>query len=183
MKKKLTQTRRTTKNLVLSAIFAALGVVILSLGSIIEVLDLSVCAAASLLIVVSVIEIGYYWPFLTYLVTAVLSALLLPNKFCAVVYILFAGLYPIFKAMFERLHYVISWILKFSFFNTTLLLIIVFTVYVLHLEDTGMGFEILLILTANGVFLLYDFVLTRLITLYLVKFRRLLGMKNYFEND
>ena len=108
-----------TKALTLSAVFSALGVVILSLGSLFELFDLTLTAVASLLIALAVIEIGSFWPFLIYAVTGVLSALLLPNKFPAVVYILFGGLYPIFKEMFERQHsMLIRWLLKLSFFNT-----------------------------------------------------------------
>jgi len=181
MKKKVSNIRRHTRELVFSAILAALGVVFMIVASMFEVLDLTMCAAASLLIVLAVIEIGYKWPILIYLVTGILSALLLPNKFAAAVYILFAGLYPIFKAIFERMHYVVTWVLKFSFFDTALLLVIAVTVHILHLEETGLGYTIPVMLLANVAFLLYDFVLTKLITLYIHKIRRLLGMKNYFE--
>ena len=183
MKNKNNPQRQQTKRIAAASIFSALSVIILSLGSVIEVMDLTLCAIASVFVVLSVIELGYYWPFLVYAVTGILSALLLPNKFPAVVYLLFAGLYPMFKAAFERLHYVIGWLLKFSFFNTTLLLIIFITVYVMRLEDTGLEYTVILLLLANVTFFLYDFVLTKLITLYLIKLRRLFGFKNYFDND
>ena len=64
----------------LCAVLSALGVVLLYLGSFIEVLDLSVALLASLAIVVLVIERGGAYPMMTYGVTALLSLLLLPNK-------------------------------------------------------------------------------------------------------
>ncbi len=172
-----------TKALTLSAVFSALGVVILSLGSLFELFDLTLTAVASLLIALAVIEIGSFWPFLIYAVTGVLSALLLPNKFPAVVYILFGGLYPIFKEMFERQHsMLIRWLLKLSFFNTALLLIILVSSYLLHLEDTGMAYKVSVIAMGNLCFLLYDLTFSKLILLYLIKVRRMLGLRNYFKD-
>ena len=110
----------------------------------------------------------------------ILSLLLLPDKFSGVVYLLFGGIYPILKEFFERLHYVISWILKFSVFNTALLLLIAVSVYVMHVEDTGLGFNWVVFGLGNLTFLLYDIAMTKLISLYLVKLRRLFGFKDYF---
>jgi len=183
MKNKTATPRRRTKNLALASILCALGVVLLLLSSVVEVLDLTLCAFASFLVALTVIELGSFWPYLVYLVTGVLSALLVPNKFAAVVYILFAGIYPIFKEMFERLHYVITWLLKFSFFNMALLLVVLFSVYILHLEDTGMAYKISVMLLGNGAFLLYDIALSKIIQLYIIKLRRMLGLKNYFDNN
>lgn len=169
--------------LTMSAVFSALGVVILSLGSLFEVFDLTFTAVASLLIALAVIELGSYWPFLIYAVTGVLSALLLPNKFPAVVYLLFAGYYPIFKELFERQHnIVVRWLLKFSLFNTSLLLIILVSTYLLHLEDTGMAYRIGVFGMGNLCFLLYDLTFSKLIILYLIKLRRMFGLSNYFKN-
>lgn len=183
MKNNNNHLRQRIKNIAAASVFSALGVVILSLGSVIEVLDLTLCAAASILVVLSVIELGSYWPYLVYLTTGLLSALLLPNKFPAVVYLLFGGIYPILKASFERLHYIVTWLLKFSFFNTQLLLIIFISVYVLRIEETGLAYSIAVLALGNVTFLLYDFVLSKLITLYIIKLRRLFGFKNYFDND
>lgn len=153
----------------------------MSVGSVVETLDLSAAAIASLLVAVAVIEAGGAMPFLVYLVTGTLSALLLPNKFIAAVYLLFAGIYPIFKAAFERRHYAVSWLLKFSFFNTSLLFIIAVTAYVMKL-DGDIGFSAPVFVFGNLVFFLYDLAFTKLVTLYLVKIRAWLKLGNYFEN-
>ena len=72
--------RKQTKYLTVSAMLAALGVVLLSLGAMVEVLDISVAVLASLLTVYAVIEMGGAYPWLIWLVTSVLSLLLLPQK-------------------------------------------------------------------------------------------------------
>ena len=67
-----------TKKLALSATLTALGTVFMVLGGFIEVLDLTVCALASLLVAFVYIEIGapYYW--LVWICTSLCSALLFP---------------------------------------------------------------------------------------------------------
>ena len=72
---------KKTKKIALAAILSALGVLILLLGSIITVLDLTMVAMASLLIMLAVVEIGGGYPYLIWLVTGFLSLLLLPDKF------------------------------------------------------------------------------------------------------
>ena len=69
----------------------------LYLGSMVEVLDISMAVIASLICVFAVIEYGKGYPWLIFSVTAILSLLLLPNKFPAVVYGCFMGFYPIFN--------------------------------------------------------------------------------------
>jgi len=166
-----TNTLKKSKRIALSAILSALSVLFLYLGSVIEVLDLTTGAFASIIIVLAVIEIGGSSPWLIYAVTSVLSILLLPNKFPAVLYILFCGIYPILKEMYERLHYIITWLLKFSTFNTGFLFIITATKYILKLPDTDLNFSIIVFIVGNITFLLYDIALSKLITVYLIKIR------------
>lgn len=168
------------KKTAIAALMSALGVVILYVGSIITVLDLTTIAVASLLIFIAVIELGGAYPWLTWAVTGILAILLLPSKECAMIYLLFGGPYPIFKSMFERLHPIVGWILKFSFFNTSLLLIITAVVYIIHVPDTELAFGWIVFAAGNAVFLLYDLAATKLVTLYLVKLRRLLKLGDFF---
>lgn len=172
-----------TRKLAVSAMLSALGVVILYLGSVINVLDLTMVAIASLFVFFAVIELGTPFQYLIYAVTALLSMFLLPDKFAALTYLLFGGIYPVFKAMFERLHYMISWILKFSFFNTVLSVIVAVSVYIMHIEDSEVGFTVGLYVLGNVTFLLYDIATTQLITLYLVKLRQRFRVDKYFNRQ
>jgi hypothetical protein len=176
MRAKATGAKKTA----LAALMSALGVVILYVGSIITVLDLTTIAIASLLIFVAVIELGGAYPWLMWAVTGILAMLLLPSKEAAMIYLLFGGPYPIFKSMFERLHPIVSWVLKFSFFNTSLLLIVTAVVYIIHVPDTDLGLGWLVFAAGNAVFLLYDVAATKLVTVYLVKLRRLLKLGDFF---
>jgi hypothetical protein len=172
--------KTNTKKMAVSAILSAASVAIMYIGCLTP-LDYTAIAMTSMAIVFAVIELNGKYPLLIYTVTSILSLLILPNKTSALFYTLFFGFYPMFKAMFERRHYVIAWILKFSLFNTCLLLLITVTVYILHLADTGLGMQITVILFGNFTFLLYDIAFSQLVTLYLVKLRKKLKLKNYFE--
>lgn len=167
--------------LTVSAILSSLSVVILYIGCMTP-LSYTAVALVSLATVFAVIEFGGKFPFLIYAVTSVLSLLIVHEKSTALFYVLFFGYYPICKAVFERLHYIISWILKASVFNTALLIIITVSVYILHLEDTGLEMRLVVILLGNLTFVLYDIALNKLITLYLVKIRAAFKLKDYFEN-
>lgn len=171
---------KKTRKITVSSAFVALGVVLLYIGSVINVLDLTMAAIASVLVVLAVIEIGGGYSYAIYLLTALLALLLLPDKFSALLYALFAGFYPIAKAAFERLHPAVSWVLKLSLFNTGFLLLIAVGNYILHLPDTGLDFRVGVFAFANLTFVIYDVALTRLITLYVVKLRRRFGLKDLF---
>ena len=173
---------KKSKKIALCAIFSALSVLMLFAGAVVDVLSMTMTAIASLLISVVMIEIGGVYPWLTWGVTSALSLLLLPNKYPAILYVLIMGIYPILKERFERLHYVISWILKFSVFNTGLLLLITATKYIFYLSDSSADFTIPFLILGNLAFFLYDIALSKLILLYIVKGRKRLGLKNYFEN-
>jgi len=180
MKQKISMKR--SRNIALSAILCSLGVLFLYIGSMLEILDLTMGALASVIVIFAVIEIGGKSPYLIYAVTSILSVLLLPNKFPALLYVVFAGIYPILKEKFERLHFIISWILKLSVFNTSLLILIFFTKYLFHIPDTDMDFTWIVFGLGNVTFVLYDVAISKVITFYLIKIRSMLKLKNYFEN-
>ena len=90
----MSREKKATRRLAVSAVLAALGVVLLLLGSLVQVLDLSMAAIASLLVVFAVIEIGGKYPILIYLVTSVLSLLLLPVKTAALIYLCLRAIIP-----------------------------------------------------------------------------------------
>ena len=164
--------RNKTKQLTFCAMFSALGVILLYLGSIIEVVDVSMAVIASFFCVLAVIEYGKGAPWMVFFVTAVLSLLLLPNKSPAVYYAFFFGFYPILKAYFERLDKVRSWIFKEIVFNVCLAVIVVL-IKLFFMPSVSIPFMLyaIAIVLCEGVFVLYDIALTRLITFYLFRLR------------
>ena len=59
---------------------AALGVVFLYIGSVVQVMDITMAVVASLCCTFAVIEFGGSYPWLVYAVTGVASLIVLPQK-------------------------------------------------------------------------------------------------------
>ena len=162
------------KQITVSAMLSALGVILLAVGAFVEVLDLSTAVLASMLCIYAVIEIKGSYPWMVWLVTSILGLILLPIKTPAVFYAMFFGFYPILKEKLERLSRILSWILKLAAFHACIALMWgVFKLFLpVALEEMGGGW-MLASLYALGLvcFVLYDIALTRLITFYLFRLR------------
>lgn len=170
--------RKRTKRLTVCAMLSALGVVLLGLGSLIESIDLTTAALASILCVYAVIEMNGSYPWMIWGVTALLAFILLPQKTPAIFY-LFIGCYPMLKEKLEKLPRIPCLILKLVIFHVMLLLgYLLLRVFVP--AETVSGTRWLIPVTyvlGVATFLLYDLALTRLITYYLVRLRNRLGLK------
>lgn len=155
-----------------AALLAALGTVFLTLGALVDVLDLSMAAIASLTVVFAVIELRGPYPYLVFAVTSVLSLLFLPVKTPALIYALFAGYYPIVKAVFEK-HFPrpVSWLFKILLFNGALALSVFLVIRFFMAPGSVARWHYWLLLIGTPVFMLYDVALTRLITTYLFRWR------------
>lgn len=167
--------RYTTKRLTMCAMLAALGVVMLYLGSLVEILDISMAVIASLLCIIAVIEYGGGAPWMIYGVTAILSLILLPNKTPAALYALFFGFYPILKEKFEKKPRAVSWVLKEITFNISLILMGAASIWLMLGENNTLINPLtvsIAVVLAEAVFVLYDIALTRLISFYLITLRK-----------
>lgn len=154
-----------------AAILVALGVILLALGALVEVLDLSMAAIASLCVVFAAIELKGKYPYMVYFGISLLSVLLLPIKTPALLFALFAGYYPIVKRLLEsRFSRPVSWVLKILTFEAALGLILLVCVKLfLLIEVVWQPWHLVMFPLGGVVFLLYDVALTRLITAYLYR--------------
>ena len=168
-----------TKRVAVCAMLGALGVVSLYLGSMIEVIDISMAVIASLFAVIAVIEYGAGAGWSIYAITSVLSAVLLPNKFPALMYILFFGFYPIIKEKIERLmSKAAQWAIKEIIFNVCLVALMIVGNYVLMIDMRAwFAMEVIFFALANATFVIYDIALTRLISFYIFRIRKKLRIK------
>jgi len=163
---------KTTRRLAAAALLAALGTVLLAVGALVDVLDLSMAAIAALTVVFAVIELRGPYPYLIYAVTSLLGLLLLPSKTPALIYALFAGYYPVVKAVFER-HFPrpVAWLFKILLFNAALALSVFLVVRFFMAPGSVERWHYWLLLIGTPVFVLYDYALTKLITVYLLRWR------------
>ena len=163
---------RKTKKISISAILSALSVVLLYLGSVLEVLDLSAAALASIAIVFAQIELKNPYPYLIYFTVSLLAVLLLPSKFSAMVYVFFGGIYPIIKEFAERRPGIVCLLIKVLGFLVLMLIASLALVYIFLLPKAELfsTYYAVVFLLCCVTFVLYDYALTVLISLY---FRRL----------
>ena len=168
------------KYLTLSAMLSALGVIILALGSFVEVIDLTVAVVASFLCIWAVIEMGGAYPWLIWLVTSVVAFLILPLKTPALFYAIAFGFYPIIKEKAEKKSNVVSWLIKLLTFHVSMALILL-GLWILTPALFADGLRILLLvgfyLACIFVFIVYDLALTRIITFYFVRLRHRFRIK------
>ena len=165
---------RSTKKLTLSGVLVALGAVLMVLGGFVEVLDLTVCALVSLIVVFVCIEIGTPYTFLVWLATSLATFLLSPGKTLWLLYLLIFGIYPILKGYIERLKRPLWLILKLVFINAVLLTLsflfeIIFSVPLVVLPSKLATAAVYLVM--NIAFAAYDKFISVMVRIYFGKFR------------
>ena len=111
---------RKTKKLSLASLCAALGVVFLGFGVLLNVLDMSAALLASVLVMFCLLEMGFGWSLAVYAVISALSLILMPAASAPWTFLLLFGYMPISKFGFERLcgkRVWMAWIPKLVLFN------------------------------------------------------------------
>ena len=109
---------RKTKKLTLASLCAALGVVFLAVGALLDVLDMSAALLASVLVLFCLLEMGYRYALAVFAVIGVLSLIILPQTSAPWMFLLLFGYLPISKFGFEKLcGRILSWIPKLILFN------------------------------------------------------------------
>ncbi len=166
---------KNTKRLAFASIMSALSVAIMYAGSIIEMLEMSAAALASICVLLVLVETGAKYAWLTYAVTGELSFILLPTKYIAVMFVGFLGFYPMAKAFFEKRFR--GWrclVLKILLLNVCVFLMLLAVRYVIA---EALWFEIMVLVLANIVFVVYDYALTHLLRAYIFVWRKKLRIK------
>ena len=174
----------------LSAMFSALGIVLLFVGGALGDLDLTISAVASLTVLISIIEMGVGYGFMVYAVTSALALLFFPSYFITPMYVCFVGLYPMIKYFSEKLKKPIAYLIKFASMNLMLALMFVLAANVYGIDvhdqqlfgiDIGRYAVLLTYIIANITLLLYDYCLTKLIILYNAVIAKKLGIYKLFR--
>ena len=81
----------------------ALGVAVMAIGVIAPVLDMTVAAICSLIVVLAFVEIGTPYVQLVWLCTSLLGYIMFPGSSVWLTYFLVFGIFPILKAYIEKL--------------------------------------------------------------------------------
>ena len=180
-------TARATRRLATCSVLCAMAVVLLGVGALIEVFDLTAAAAASLALLPILLCYGARDALLSYAVTAVLGVILMPQSLAAWMYAGLVGYYPIIKQRLDRLPRVLGWLIKLVLL-TAVMLVYLFVFYLVVLGGEGSFAEAFLagFGEAGGssymawaviglsvlTFVLFDILIDRLLVLYYIKWQR-----------
>lgn len=152
----------------------ALGTAFMIIGAVIEVLDLTVCALASMLVVFIFLEIGSYYPWLVWVCTSLATGLLYPASLIWIEYALVFGVYPLIKAYIEKLPRW-SWIIvKLVYANAVIWALFFICEKLLGVPfftDEARWMRILTYILTNVAFLAYDLFITVMVRFYYDKLR------------
>ncbi|MBQ7789501.1 MAG: hypothetical protein IJ398_07615 [Clostridia bacterium] len=168
---------KSTRILTFSALMSALSVVILLLGSLIDIIDMAMAVTASLILVVVHEELKFKSVFV-FLVTSVIALFIVPNKLIVAEYALVA-FYPIVKAFIEKLPKVLSIILKGLYFVLSSALI-VYLFNVLLVVEEMIYMDIAYFVCMMAIFILLEKLIFRFTMYYRFKLRHQLKIDKFF---
>ncbi|AGX44025.1 hypothetical protein [Clostridium saccharobutylicum] len=159
-----------SKNIAQSGILIALNLVILYSASILPISTLSILTVASCITPISIIRTSIKNAILIYLSSSILSFFLVSINI-AIYYTLFFGIYGIIKYFIERFsNLLIELILKLLSFNVLLMIFYIIAKSFLSIPHK---FPLwLLWISAQIIFLIYDYALTLLISFIIDKFHK-----------
>ena len=129
-------------------------------------------AIAGALLIPVVIEAGVKTGWMVYAAVALLSLLIAPDMEAKVLFIAFFGYYPVLKSQVERIRRrPLEWLAKLGVFNVSVVASYLLMLFVFHLDmDTfvvgGVNFAFLFLLAGNVIFVIYDYALSNLVTMY-----------------
>ena len=166
--------KRSSMRMALGGVICALSLLCMFLSGIFPFAEYTCPALAGILLIVLVLEFGRKTAWIAYGAVALLSLFITPNKEAAMLFLVFLGYYPIAKSYFEHLKSrTAEWTLKLLIFNISCaagyaVLIFLFDMHSL-LSEMSLGIKwgiIIFWIAANGVFLIYDLALSRLVLWY-----------------
>ena len=162
---------RKSARVAYSALLGAISLIFLYGAAIFPTGVWGLVAIAGLGPCAAVASLGISVGFLCWGGVSLLALLLLPDKFCALLFLFLFGLYPMLKARAEQARSRrFAWIVKLVFFNLSFTLLVFFlkSLMLASLPEFLNRYGIpVLYLVANIVFFIYDFGLTKLIIFYL----------------
>lgn len=171
---------RTPFCVALGGVITSLVMLLMFCATLFPPLDYAIPTYAGFLMVVVIVEAGADWAFMTYISCAVLCPLMTPDYEAAFLFILFMGYYPILFVYLGRIkNKHLRTLTKFAVFNAAILIFAAAVNFLLNVDDMLEGMEMfgkwagaVMLLMANFFFVMYDYLLDRLIEIYTGWFRK-----------
>lgn len=153
--------RSGARRMAVCAMMAALGVVLMALGALLE-LGMYACPMfAGLCFLVIGQSYGRRYHTMVYLVSVVLCIMLVPNAEENLMFAGFFGWYPILRPALQRLPKALAWLCKLTVFNAVVIAIEWLVMTLLVPETLGGGLMWVLLVLGNVTFILYDILIPR----------------------
>ncbi len=168
---------KNTVKTALGGMCIGLSAALMMLSSVIPFLTYAIPAMAAILVMFMRIECDWKWGLGVYFGTAIVSALVVPEKEAVAIYIALIGYYPLLKTLFDKLPKIVGYIVKAVFFvgvtvATYYIIMHVFGISTELLEDTQ-GFMIpLLVVLGLAAFIMYDIAIEKLEISYYRKWQK-----------
>ncbi len=160
-----------SKAFALSAVMAALMVILVYLSSLFPVMSLSIVAITGVLSAILVSECGVLYACLAYVTASILMLLIVPDKANAVLFSILFGIYPIISSFLERVkHKWFTWLLKFFAANALFFITyLIFKMFMLVEAGERIGVLGFIWIVYNVIFVMYDICLKKLIVFYKIR--------------
>jgi len=164
---------KKTYSVSLSAMFTALSLIFLYLAVIVPAGNLIFYFVSSLFVSGMVVEHKPFYALLVYIASSLLGLLIVPNLLMVLPYVMLFGHYGIGKYIFEKyLSKTLSYIMKLLYYNVGIVLIYLFA-YSVFFEGLLAQIPLLaLIAIAQVVFVVFDFVYSKVLLWYYLNVRR-----------
>lgn len=120
-------------------------------------------------------ECGLKTSLCAYVGVSLLSLLICPDKEAALIYVFFFGYYPVVRAYIQKIKSgILKLAIKLSLFNISMVcayLILIKLFGVTDSLESGAWFWVLMLITGNIVFIMFDILAGRLLVIYNKKYR------------
>lgn len=168
---------KNAAKLAVCSISTAVSVVLMFFGGISFVLTYAMPMIVGLFMIMLCETFNKSTAVITYTATSLLSFILVSDKECFLMYVMFFGYYPIVRYSIEKLkNKPIKMILKLCIFNISLILCQLALIYVFNIpfleEGEGKIFIIVFAVLMNFLFVLYERLLISLTILYKKKIEK-----------
>ena len=163
----------------------ALSCAIMMCASLIPVLTYAIPAMAGVIVLLIQAECNWKWALGVYFGTAVVSALVVPEKEAVIIYIALLGYYPVFKTLLDKPKRIISIVIKSVYF-----LAVIVAAYFVMIKLFGISTELLdetqkylipvILIFGLAAFLMYDWALELFEIMYYRKWQK--RFRKIFKN-
>lgn len=175
---------KNSMKIAVCGIFTALSVVLLFFGGIMVLFIYMMPMITSAFMIMLRQTFGVSSAVITYISTSLISIMLVPERECMLMYVLFFGYYPIIYPVLERIKpRIFRSLLKIIFFNSMLCFIQLTLIYIfgIPLLEKGEGYILLIIsfVLFNILFVIYDVVVKLGAVLYKQKLEK--RIRKYFK--